>query len=115
VNNARYLEFLEEARWNWLQPGISSGEIDPENYSFVLVNLNISYRMSVKAGDEIEVKVRDLQIGNASLSLKQEVILSESGNVAAEAEVKFVIINIQSNRPVPIDQIWRKRLEALFQ
>ena len=44
VNNARYLEFLEEARWSFLE---SKGNIDylhERGYTFALVNININYR-----------------------------------------------------------------------
>lgn len=44
VNNARYLEFLEEARWQWLEDHGAFDWMMKEAIAFMVVNLNINYR-----------------------------------------------------------------------
>lgn len=44
VNNARYLEFLEEARWDGLENSDSFQWMTARNIAFVVVNININYR-----------------------------------------------------------------------
>ena len=113
VNNARYLEFLEEARWNWLQPLIDNGAIDTSKYSFVLVNLCIAYRSPLVAGDIAEVKVGIPEFGNASMKLKQEIWNKSKDKIASEAEVSFVILNNETGRPIPITEEWKVKLKGL--
>ena len=44
VNNARYLEFLEEARWDGLENSPAFQWMMEKNIAFVVVNININYR-----------------------------------------------------------------------
>jgi acyl-CoA thioesterase FadM len=43
VNNARYLEFLEEARWSLLESRATLDYLQSNGYAFVVVNININY------------------------------------------------------------------------
>ncbi|PLK60060.1 thioesterase, partial [Klebsiella quasipneumoniae] len=43
VNNARYLEFLEEARWDGLENSPAFQWMTEKNIAFVVVNININY------------------------------------------------------------------------
>ncbi|MDI8083766.1 hypothetical protein MJN69_29315, partial [Salmonella enterica subsp. enterica serovar Kentucky] len=43
VNNARYLEFLEEARWDGLENSDSFQWMTARNIAFVVVNININF------------------------------------------------------------------------
>ena len=52
VNNARYLEFLEEARWQYID-NIKKEELAKYDFSFLIVNININYRMPATVGDSI--------------------------------------------------------------
>ena len=113
VNNARYLEFLEEARWQWLQPAIDSGAIDTSKYSFVLVNLNINYRSPLVAGDFADITVGNLHFGNASMKLEQVIMNRTTGKMASTAEVTFVILENASGRPVPMREEWKEVLNGL--
>jgi len=44
VNNARYLEFLEEARWAIFDDKVNLEDLAREGYVFTVVNININYR-----------------------------------------------------------------------
>lgn len=50
VNNARYLEFLEEARWDGLENSESFQWLTAHNIAFVVVNININYRRPAVLG-----------------------------------------------------------------
>ncbi len=43
MNNARYLEFLEEARWDGLENSESFQWLTAHNIAFVVSNININY------------------------------------------------------------------------
>lgn len=50
VNNARYLEFLEEARWEWLEDLDAFHWMTQNNIAFIVVNININYRKPAVLG-----------------------------------------------------------------
>ncbi len=92
VNNARYLEFLEEDRWAWLEAKADLVEWAAKGYTFVIVNININYRKVVKVGTRIVVATRVEQITNRSMVLKQEVLIKDTKEVAADALVTYVVL-----------------------
>ena len=112
VNNARYLEFLEEGRWS-----LFDGKLDLEAWkkiglSFYVVNININYRASAVLGDVLEVRSEMVRIGNRIAALKQQVILIESGKVCVEADVTFVIAD-DNGKAVPMEGHVRETIESL--
>ena len=102
VNNARYLEFLEEGRWNWLQQSMDLEVFQKKGLLFVVVNLNISYKKPLIPGNVARVTVKDLRFNNMSMVLSQQ-ILNEAGDVCALADVTFVLLSANTQKPVPID------------
>ncbi|HAT24716.1 MAG TPA: thioesterase, partial [Pantoea septica] len=55
VNNARYLEFLEEARWQWLEEADAFNWLQQQQLAFVVVNININYRRPAVLGDVLAI------------------------------------------------------------
>lgn len=91
VNNARYLEFLEEARWN-----LFDGQIEEwvtRGVSFFVVNINISYRSPALLNSTVEIHSAISKYGSRSCVLNQRVIDKASGRLVAEADVTFVIVD----------------------
>ena len=92
VNNARYLEFLEEDRWAWLEAKADLVDWAKKGYTFVIVNININYRKVVNVGTRILVSTQVEQITNRSMVLKQEVLIKKTKEVAADALVTYVVL-----------------------
>ncbi|MFC0140602.1 YbgC/FadM family acyl-CoA thioesterase, partial [Erwinia mallotivora] len=81
VNNARYLEFLEEARWAWLEQLDVFNWMTENRLAFVLVNININYRRPAVLGDELNIR-RQLVLpagANYSGRIRCLVALSHAG------------------------------------
>jgi len=91
VNNARYLEFYEEDRWAWLDRAVDLRQWMKKGLTFAIVNINISYRQAVMLGSTIEISTRLERIGGRSATLKQEIVMVDTGQVASDALVTFVI------------------------
>ena len=64
VNNARYLEFLEEARWNHYQDYPPSYFVD-KGWGVIIVNININYKFPAVLGDTLDVQTSLIKIGAA--------------------------------------------------
>jgi thioesterase III len=91
VNNARYLEFLEEDRWNIIDASLDLGKMAVKGYNFLVVNININYRKAVPVGAVIVVSSGLEKINNRSCVLRQEIHFKDTQEIAVDALVTFVI------------------------
>ena len=57
VNNARYLEFMEEARWVVIDNYFDLKRMQTKGIIFVVVNININYRRLASMGDMLELNL----------------------------------------------------------
>lgn len=112
VNNARYLEFFEEDRWAHLESKIDLRKWAEKGLLFLVVNINVNYRLAVPVGETILVTTKLEKIGNRSVVLKQEVLVKESKAVAADALITFVIAD-RSGRAVAMDGEMKQEIEKL--
>ncbi len=101
VNNARYLEFLEEARWTLFEDDILTW--GAMGVSFFVVNINISYRAPAPLNTTLSITSNIIKKKSRSCVLHQKVTDSKTGNLIAEAEVTFVIVD-QSGKAIQINE-----------
>jgi thioesterase-3 len=109
VNNARYLEFLEEARWQYFD-NISNTAYKEMKISFFIVNININYRAPATLGDVINVSTEIEKIGNTSMTFAQKIYLEGTEKIICDALITFVILDQKTEKPLKIDD----SLKSLF-
>jgi len=126
VNNARYLEFLEEARWQWLEEADAFNWLIAQKLAFVVVNININYRPFVVVnininyrrpavlGDRLIIESEVSQLSGRSGIIAQRVLLAEDGTLVADAMLTFVCIDLRTQKAVPLEGELRERLAALM-
>ena len=114
VNNARYLEFLEEARWDGLENNENFKWMTTNNIAFVVVNININYRRPAVLGDRLTVTSHVKQINGRSGVLSQVVTLEPGGEVVADALVTFVCIDLKTQKALALEGELRERLQELI-
>lgn len=113
VNNARYLEFFEEDRWAHLESKIDLRKWAQMGLVFLVVNINVNYRRAVPVGETLVVGTNLEKIGNRSVVLKQEILVKNSGEVAADALITFVIAD-RSGRAMTMEGEVRAEIEKLL-
>jgi acyl-CoA thioester hydrolase len=87
VNNAVYLNYLEECRDAWAQ-SVLGGVAD--TWDFVLVHVGIDYRSQLTQDDgEILVRCRLDRFGRSSVRTREEIVKLD-GTTSAEAESVIV-------------------------
>ena len=91
VNNARYLEFLEDARWQLLDNFFDINDFLQQNLIFFVVNINISYRSQARPNDIITIHSGLGKIGNKSAVVQQRIMNETTQTVCVTADVTFVI------------------------
>ncbi len=111
VNNARYLEFLEEARWAFLEEGVDLGFWKDRGLGFVIAAVTINYRRPAGLDTVIEVRSQVKHLGGKSGVIHQDVVDSATGAAIADADVTFVIIDIETGKAVALAGEIRQHLQ----
>ena len=95
VNNAVYLNYLEECRDAWAQ-SVLGGVAD--TWDFVLAHVGIDYRSQLTQDDgEVVVRCRLDSFGRSSVRTREEIVKTD-GTVSAQAE--SVIVPRSPDAPV---------------
>ncbi|WNN49418.1 YbgC/FadM family acyl-CoA thioesterase [Siccibacter colletis] len=113
VNNARYLEFLEEARWAGLENSESFHWMMAHNIAFVVVNININYRRPALLGDLLTIRSSVQQLNGKSGVLSQIVTRESESDVVADALITFVCIDLKTQKALPLEGELREKLELM--
>jgi thioesterase-3 len=102
VNNARYLEFFETARWEFIEDKISFRELEKLNIAFVVANISINYRRPALMGQILNIKTAMSHISKKSAKIHQEIYIEGTDELIADAAITFVIINSKTGKVTPI-------------
>ena len=106
VNNAVYLNYLEEARDRWFRATLGDA------FGFVVVRVAIDFRSELSLEDEeVVVSCRGAGYGSSSIRTREEVRRPD-GSLAAESESVTVKHDDLSRRSVPLTQTERAALDA---
>ncbi len=114
INNARYLELLEEGRWAAFEGRSGIERWEARGLAFFVVNVNINYRASVGLGALLEIRTALDRIGAHSATLRQEVVETGDDKLVADATVTFVLVDAQTQRAVPIQGEILDELRQIF-
>ncbi len=115
VNNARYLELLEEARWQFAENHGLVELLRAENLGFIIMDLKIRFRAPVVEGDRITVKTSLISLGSASGEVKQVVQKNDSPGVATRCLSHFILIDRNDGSSVPIEGKIQKLLAGIIE
>lgn len=102
VNNARYLEFLEEARWHFIESKIDLKEWMKKGMGFVVASITINYRKPASLDQVLEIQSKVSRINVRSATIEQKIFLEDTDNLVADADVTFVIVDAKTGKPIPL-------------
>lgn len=103
VNNARYLEFLEEARWAAFENAVGLDDLARKGYAFTVVNININYRRPALINDILSVESQVTRWNRHSAVIHQVVKLKGTGTVVADADVTFVVLDTKKQKAAALE------------
>lgn len=112
VNNARYLEFLEEGRWQILEDHMDLEAFMNKGFLFFVVNINISYKSQARVNDIVLIKSGLGKIGRKSAVIRQQVINKKTKAVCADADITFVIADM-NGKPIEIEGELKEILQQI--
>ena len=113
VNNARYLEFLESARWQLIEEKMELSELEILEITFVVVNININYRKPAFLSQVLEIHTSLAKISKTSAKVHQKIYLENTDTIIADADVTFVILDNQTKKVIAIEGKARKILDDI--
>ena len=102
VNNARYLEFLEEARWEFVAQSPHLATLEDKGLGFVVAAITIEYKRPVGLGEVVEIRSAMAGIEAKRAVMHQAVYNQGTGKLVADARVSFAIIDLGTGRAVPL-------------
>ena len=103
VNNARWVELLEEARWRWLDEDIDLRTWDEMGQGVAVVNIDVNYRRPAHMHDTLEFHCWISKLGGRSAVCHQEVYRKGTDERLLDARVTFVLFDLTSGRPRAMD------------
>jgi acyl-CoA thioester hydrolase len=106
VNNAVYLNLMEQARYLYFT---QLGLLDDHVVPFVLAETQLKFLRPGRLGMKVEVAARVRQLGTSSFHMDYEVRAGQTVLATATAALVFVDADV---RPTPIPQPWREAIVA---
>lgn len=115
VNNARYLEFMEEARWQWLEDLPAFHWMQQQGIAFVVANININYRTPAVLGDVLRIESELLHLNAKSGVISQKMVRTADEVPVVDATLTFVCIDLATQKALPLEGELLMHLEAFMQ
>lgn len=98
VNHARYIEFLEEARWAHMETNDLIKLFHQTGIAHVVAEISVKYKRSARAGDTIHIKTQLEKAEHVSFAMGQSIFLDNT--LILEAWITNVFIDMIHQRVV---------------
>lgn len=103
VNNARYVEYFEWGRFDWLDVTGLGAAVAGDGSAYVVVNINVAYKKEARLGDRLTLQTALKAMGKGSLVMQQR-LHNADGAVVAEGEVVLAAFDPKRRRGMPLPQ-----------
>ncbi len=118
VNNAVYLTYLEQARFNlWkAQLGFiarSAADAGPRGVGFILARVEFDFRAQAKYGDELDVMLSLDGFGRTSFTYSYEIVNAATGQLVSTAQTVLVRFDYDTQKPAPLDDATKAQLSIV--
>ncbi len=102
VNNARWVELLEEARWRWLDDNLDLTAWEAIDQGIAVASLEVNYRRPARLHDRLEFRCVVERCGGRAAVCRQEVVRRETGEKLLDARLTLLLINRATGRLLPL-------------
>ncbi|MBW3612629.1 MAG: acyl-CoA thioesterase [Chloroflexi bacterium] len=114
VNNAVFATYVELARVRYLTEVLEPRQRF-ERLPLILARLEIDFRSPIQLGDEVAVETRVDRVGRSSVAMSHRMSAGPDGSgerLAAEVASVIVVYDYETERPIPVPDDWRARIDA---
>ena len=111
LNNAKYLTFFEAGRINYFTHlGIFTPGQSFLDVHVILAEARVTFHAAVEYGTPVKVGVRTSKMGNKSMTVDQNIVHTETGEVLASGQVILVAYDYYAKKSVPIPEVMRETI-----
>lgn len=98
VNNARYLEFLETGRWDFIRAYLDIQLLEEKEWGFFISQIDIRYKKPAHLDDIVQVHTAVHEIGGVKTTMNQKIYHSETEELLVEAFVTFAMMHLPTQK-----------------
>ncbi len=110
VNNARYLDLYERARWEILEKsGLGRDKVKESKIGPIIIEVTVRFSQELLPGEEIKITTTSRRKNDLVFYFDQEMINSK-GKVASKAVFTSALFDLEKRKMVRPDEKW---LEAM--
>jgi acyl-CoA thioester hydrolase len=113
VYYANYFRYFDRARFAyWEAIGCDEAGVRRCEDETVLVDVGAAYKAPARFWEQVSVRCRVARLGRSSLHTLYQVSAGPDGRLLVEGQETLVWFDPPTNRPVPIPEDIRRRIEA---
>lgn len=114
MNNAKYLEIFEEARWDIISGrGFSIGEIQKNGFGPVVLEVNLRFSKEVRLRQKIKiVSAVDHALSTGKTMTMVQNMVNEKGEVCCTGRFVFGFFDLKARKLVPPSPEWLRAIGA---
>lgn len=110
MNNAKYLEILEEARWDLItKGGFGLKDIMAKKIGPVILEVNLKFRKELKLREKIKI-VTHCPKQEEKIGLIDQRIINEKGEEAAIAMFTYALFDLNTRKIIAPTPEWLKAI-----
>jgi YbgC/YbaW family acyl-CoA thioester hydrolase len=110
VNNARYLDLYERARWDILEKsGLGRESIHRNKIGPVIIEVTVRFSRELLPGEEIKILTTSRRKNEVVFYFDQQMINSQ-GKIASKAIFTTSLFDLEKRKMVKADDEWLKAM-----
>ena len=110
VNNARYLDLYERARWDILEKnGLGHEFLDSHKIGPIILEVTIRFSRELLPGETIRITTKSRRKNDLIFYFDQEMINSD-GKIASKAVFTASLFDLQNRKMIKADEKWLKAM-----
>lgn len=110
VNNAKYLEILEEARWDLItKNGYGLKEVQKLKIGPVILEVNLKFRKELKLRENIKI-LTHCPKHDAKIGYIHQTIINEKGEESAIAVFTYALFDLTQRKIIDPTPEWLKAI-----
>jgi thioesterase III len=108
VNNARYLDLYEEARWDILdKSGYGQEMVIKSRMGPVILEVNVRFKSELLTGQKIRIETSSRK-RNDMIFYFDQVMINDAGKEASRAVFTCALFDLEKRKMVKPDEGWLK-------
>ncbi len=113
VNNATYVQILEEARWESITlNGYGYEKVQSTGIGPVILEVSVKFRKELKLREKIQVTVQTGPMKGKIGTIHQSILKSD-GTVALEGYVVYGMFDLKTRKLVEASPEWLKAIQVI--